>query len=92
MTATNATKDRSINIRISDSQLNLIDRAASLERRSRSEFVLEVATRAAENVIFEQNVFTLPVADWDDYLATIASPPAPTPELRKLLREPSPWD
>ncbi len=87
-----ATKDRSINIRISDAQLNLIDRAASLERRSRSDFVLDVATRAAEDVIFERNVFSMPAADWDEYLATIASPPAPTPELLKLLREPSPWD
>jgi uncharacterized protein (DUF1778 family) len=92
MALPNETKDRNINIRISSRQIDLIDRAASLQHKSRSDFVLEAATRMAEDVVFDSNVFTMPAEEWERYIATIASPPAPTAALRKLLQEPSPWE
>jgi len=86
------TKDRNINIRASSQQMRLIDRAAAMKGTSRSEFMLEAATREAEDLIFDGNVLTMPAAEWDDYIASIASPPAPTAALRNLLAERAPWE
>jgi uncharacterized protein (DUF1778 family) len=92
MVVANETKNRSINIRASGSQLTLIDRAAHSLKKSRSDFMLEAATRTAEDVVLDRSVFTLPADEWETYIAAIASPPAPTVALRKLLRESAPWE
>ncbi len=92
MMSLNDTKDRNINIRASGNQVQLIDRAAALRRTSRSDFMLDAATRMAEDVLLDSSVFTMPADEWDAYLATIESPPAPTAALRSLLRKPAPWD
>jgi uncharacterized protein (DUF1778 family) len=92
MVLSNETKNRTINIRVNNHQMRLIDRAAALKSKSRSDFLLEAATRAAEDVILDSSVFTLPAEEWERYIATIESPPAPTAALRKLLQEPSPWE
>ena len=54
--------------------------------------MLEVATRTAEEVVLDRSVFTLPADEWDAYIATIESPPAPTAALRRLLHESAPWE
>jgi len=92
MVLTNETKDRNINIRASGRQMSLIDQAAALKHTSRSDFMLEAATRMAEEAIFEGNIFTMPSEEWDAYIASIESPPAPSEALRTLLREPAPWE
>jgi len=92
MVLANETKKRSINIRASNSQLHLIDQAARSLKKSRSGFMLEVATRTAEEVVLDRSVFTLPADEWDAYIATIESPPAPTAALRRLLHESAPWE
>lgn len=92
MVAANETRDRSINIRVSSRIIDLIDRAASLQHKSRSDFMVEAAARTAEDVLLDGNVFTLAGEEWDEYVATIANPPEPTENLRAFLREPAPWD
>ncbi|HYI24666.1 MAG TPA: DUF1778 domain-containing protein [Thermomicrobiales bacterium] len=92
MVLINETKNRIINIRASNRQMTLIDRAAALQGTSRSDFMLDAATRTAEDVILDTSVFTMSADEWDKYIATIESPPAPTDALRKLLKEPAPWE
>ncbi len=86
------TKSRNINIRASSRQMSVIDRAAALKGTTRSDFMLDAATRAAEDAILDLSIFTLPADEWDAYVASIESPPAPTAALRKLLGEPAPWE
>ena len=88
----NETKDRIINIRASSREIDLIDRAAVARHKSRSDFMLEAATRAADEVMYEGNVFTIPADEWDAYLESIASPPEPTRALRDLLHDTPPWE
>lgn len=92
MTSANQTKDRIINIRATGREIDLIDRAARSARKSRSDFMLEAATHAAEDAIFDKSVFTMPAEEWDAYLDAIASPPEPTQALRNLLRERASWE
>jgi uncharacterized protein (DUF1778 family) len=42
--------------------------------------------------LIDRSVFTLPADEWDAYIATIESPPAPTAALRRLLHESAPWE
>jgi len=52
-------KNYPINIRALSAQRELIDRAAALSNKSRSEFMLESACREAENVLLDQRLFLI---------------------------------
>lgn len=92
MVMINETKTQTINIRTTGTELSLIDRAAQSLKKSRSDFMIEAATRKAEDVILDRSVFTLPAEEWDAYIATIETPSAPTQALRRLMQEPAPWE
>src|ERR1041385_8087843 len=54
------TRQGTINLRISDAQKELIDRAAQALGRNRSDFMLETACREAESVLLDRRYFALP--------------------------------
>lgn len=92
MATGNTIKDTSITIRATKQDIDLIDRAARTMKKTRSDFMLEAATRTAEDVMFNTTIFSLPTEEWDEYITTINSPPAPTAALRRLLHDPAPWE
>ena len=53
--------DVQLNLRAKESQRALIDAAAEILHKSRTDFILEMACKAAENVILDRRVFTLMV-------------------------------
>lgn len=81
-----------INIRAADEQRDLIDRAAALLRKTRSEFMLSSAIEEAENVLLDRRVFALSDATWQDFIARLDEPPVENERLRKLMATPAPWD
>lgn len=86
------TKNAAINIRALPMQRNLIDRAATLQHKSRSDFMLEAACREAENILLDQRLFAL---DDDKFIALQAMLDAPVNDnhaLKALLVNPSPWE
>ncbi len=85
-------KDRTINIRLSRHDADLIDQAAAIRKTSRSDFMLDVARREAEDVLFDRNVFLLDEDAFDAYVAAIEKPAPPTSALRELMRAPAPWE
>lgn len=81
-----------INLRALPSQKDLIDRAALLLNKSRSDFMLEVACKEAEHVLLDQRLF---FTDNETYKAFISALDAPLDEnlgLKALLRNTAPWD
>lgn len=93
-TAENATRLRgeNINIRVSRSQKALIDRGAESLGRSRSEFMLEAACRAAESALLDRRYFHLDDAEFRRFTAMLDRPPAANPRLARLLRTKAPWE
>lgn len=85
-------RDQAINIRASRGQRDLIDRAALVLNKSRSEFILESASREAENVLLDQVYFRLDAKAFAQFNALLDTPPAPTPELTNLLNTKAPWE
>ena len=88
----NLGRNQVINIRVQEKQRDLIDSAASILGKSRSDFMLEVACQEAQNVMLDNTFFTLDDEKYQEFLALLDSPPKADEELRKFLTAKSPWD
>ncbi len=92
MSETQSGESVSINIRAKARQRDLIDQAAERLGRSRSEFMLDVACREAEDVLLDQAFFTVDAATFKKFQALLDNPPEPTEKLRRFLLKKAPWD
>jgi len=86
------TRNESINLRVSKREKTLIDRAAKLIDRSRSDFMLEAACREAEALLLDQNHFSLSEEKLKRFMAMLDEPPSDNVKLRKLLESKAPWE
>lgn len=91
-TPTASKRDVMINIRARQRQRDLIDEAAAVLGKNRSDFMLETACREAEAVLLDRRVFALDEASWERFTALLDAPPRELPQLRKLLSTPAPWE
>ena len=83
---------QTINLRASQKQKTLIDRAAEMLGRSRSDFMLDTACREAEAVLLDRRYFALPAEIFERFTALLDRPPARNQKLRRLLRTKALWD
>jgi uncharacterized protein (DUF1778 family) len=84
-------RNESINLRISKRQKRLIDEAAELLDRSRSDFMLDVACREAEALLLDRNHFSLSDEKLKQFMAMLDEPPSQNVKLKKLLQSKAPW-
>ena len=82
----------SLNLRIKPELRGLIDRAAELTGKNRTDFVLEAARRAAEDALLDRTVFTVSPKAYAEFLARLDAPPQPNERLRRTMRTKVPWD
>ena len=85
-------RGETINLRASQRQKLLIDRAADALGRTRSDFMLDTACREAESVLLDRRYFSLSEDDFKKFVAMLDSPPEDSPRLRRLLQSKPPWD
>lgn len=81
----------SINLRIDIGVRQLIDDAAAILGKTRTEFMVESARRQAADVLLDQRLFTLDPKRYDDFMHALDNPPAPGPKLKALLRRAPAW-
>jgi len=81
-----------INIRARTTQRNLIDKAAAIVNKNRSDFMLEAACREAENVLLDQRLFLVDGKTYKSFAALIDAPVKDIASLRKLLHHKAPWE
>lgn len=86
------TRDVTINIRAQQNQRDLIDRAAQIQGKSRSEFMLESAYQKAQDVLLDRTFFGLDEAKFKQFVALLDAPTVPNEKLHTLLTTKSPWD
>lgn len=86
------TRDININIRVKRGQRDLIDHAAEILGKSRSDFMLDLACREAEAVLLDQRLFTLDGETFSAFQAALDAPPRANPKLRKLMATKAPWE
>jgi uncharacterized protein (DUF1778 family) len=87
-----AGKREALNLRIKPQVRELIDRAAELTGKNRTDFVLEAARRAAEDALLDRTVFTVSSKAYRKFLARLDAPPKPNKRLLKTMQTPAPWE
>lgn len=91
--ARDARSDASISMRISRQTLDLIDDAASVAGKSRTDFVLESARRHAIDVLIDQRLFLLDDERHEAFMRALDDPPLPSARLKQLMRsDKAPWE
>lgn len=84
-------RDAAINLRALPDQRDLIDQAAALLGKNRSDFMLEAACERAQSVLLDQVFFRLDAERFERFTALMDAPPAPNPGLERLLAVKAPW-
>jgi uncharacterized protein (DUF1778 family) len=82
----------SLNLRIKPELRGLIDRAAQLAGKNRTDFVLDAARRAAEDALLDRTVFSVSPKAYAEFLKRLDAPPQPNDRLRRTMRTAAPWD
>ncbi len=85
-------KTSRIGLRATPQQHILIQQAAEIKRKNMSEFILESACAAAENVLLDQRLFFLNDAQWIAFQEALNHPAEVKPTLKKLIEEKAPWE
>jgi uncharacterized protein (DUF1778 family) len=88
----NQARRETLNLRIKAEERGLIDRAAMLTGKTRTDFVLEAARHAAEAALLDRAVFAVSAETYAAFLARLDEAPRPNERLRRTLRTASPWD
>ncbi|MEQ1698373.1 MAG: DUF1778 domain-containing protein [Hyphomicrobiaceae bacterium] len=81
-----------LNLRIKPEERGLIDRAAALTGKTRTDFVLEAARRAAVEALTERTLFAVDAETYTKFVAALDAPPQPNNRLVHTMRTPAPWD
>lgn len=85
-------KDYPLSMRLPARDIELIDRAASIHGRSRTEFLREAAVRAAEEVLLERTLVRMSAAGFSAFARAVAGPGRPVRELVEVLQRSAPWE
>ena len=87
-----ARKEHPLSLRLAEADLAVIDRAASLRGRSRTEFMRDAAVHAAEEALLETLPIRMSQEGFDTFLAALAGPGKAVPEMVDVLQRPAPWE
>lgn len=90
MPAMTKTTTRPVNLRIRDDVRDLIDRAAQANSKTRSEFMIDAARRAAEESLLDRALVSVDPTTYGQFLAILDRPPSGD-GFRRLMDAKSPW-
>lgn len=92
MVANAERKDYPVSMRLPEADIALIDRAAGMRGRSRTDFVRDAAVRAAEEVLLENPLIRMSPQGFTDFVEVLSGPAIPVPEMVELAKRPAPWE
>jgi uncharacterized protein (DUF1778 family) len=84
-------RDAAINLRALPEQRDLIDHAAQLLGKNRSDFMLEAACDKAQAVVLDQVFFALDADKFREFTKLLDAPPARNAGLERLEAVKPPW-
>jgi uncharacterized protein (DUF1778 family) len=85
-------KEHPLSMRLPEADIAIIDRAANLRGRSRTDFVREAAVRAAEDVLMETAPIRMSPSGFKAFMEVLSKPARPVPELIELFQRAAPWE
>jgi uncharacterized protein (DUF1778 family) len=83
-------KAPSTSLRIPERTRAIIDRAAALRGKNRSEFMIEAALVAAEDTLLDQTLVKVDRAAYSHFLKVLDQPPN-AERFTRLMNAPKPW-
>jgi uncharacterized protein (DUF1778 family) len=92
MTPTARRKDHPLSMRLPDADLAIIDRAARLRGRSRTDFVREAAVRAAEETLMDSGLVRMSAEGFAAFQAVLSAPAQAVGAMVEVLGRPAPWE
>lgn len=84
------THARPVNLRIREDVRSLIDRAARIRGKTRSDFMIDAAYRAAEDTLLDQTLVKVDEESYRHYLAVLDQPPSGD-AFARLMSVEKPW-
>ncbi|NDP40975.1 MAG: DUF1778 domain-containing protein [Rhodoferax sp.] len=84
-------RDAAINLRALPQQRDLIDHAAQLLGKNRSDFMLEAACDRAQSVVLDQVFFSLDADKFRQFNELLDGAAASNPGLDRLMAVKAPW-
>ncbi|MGJ3353932.1 MAG: DUF1778 domain-containing protein [Providencia sp.] len=84
-------RNAAINLRAHPEQRDLIDEAASILGKNRSDFMLEVACERAQAVLLDQIFFQLDNDKFQQFSALLDAPVNSNSGLERLMSIETPW-
>lgn len=80
-----------INLRAMPEQRDLIDHAAALLGKNRSDFMLEVACEQARSIVLDQTFFALDSEKYKQFTELLDAPVSENIGLARLMKVVEPW-
>ena len=86
----NDSNTRAVNLRVREDIRNLIDRAAQGQGKSRSEFMIDAARRAAEDALLDQTLVRVDAETYAHFLSVLDQAPG-SAGYKRLMKAAKPW-
>jgi uncharacterized protein (DUF1778 family) len=88
--AKSAAHARAVNLRMREDVRAVIDRAAKIRGKTRSDFMIDAAYRAAEDTLLDQTLVKVDAESYSRYLE-ILDQPSGGAGFARLMNAPKPW-
>jgi uncharacterized protein (DUF1778 family) len=84
------TQTHAVNLRVRSDIRSLIDRAAQSQGKTRSDFMVDAALRAAEDALLDQTLLRVDQKTYDYFLEVLDQPPSGE-GFERLMSATKPW-
>lgn len=85
-------KREALNLRIKAEDRDLIDRAAQIKGKNRTDFILDAAKSAAQLALLDQSIVMANPEAYAEFIVQLNAPAKINAALQKTLKTPAPWD
>lgn len=89
-TSTQSTKKK-INLKVDPHRGDVIDRAAAVAGKTRTEFMVDASYREAQELLLGQTTFYLLKEGWDTFMEILDNPPESSAARKALQEHKAPW-
>lgn len=83
---------KKINLKVDPHKGDVIDRAAVLAGKTRTDFMVEASYQAAQELLLNQTTFYLSEAGWDQFIALLDHAPEIPPARQALAERKAFWE
>ncbi len=90
MATSKASHAKAVNLRVREDIRSLIDRAAKAQGKSRSDFMIDAARRAAEEALLDQTLIRVDHDSYDKFVELLDAAPD-AERFARLMEAPRPW-